>query len=57
MVLYAFVLVYFLCSKKVSLGSSLRPNIFGLGLVARILLLIFILRDLEYSAGSGAKRV
>ena len=57
MVLYAFVLVYFICSANVSLGSRVRPRIFGKGLVARILLFIDRLRDFEYSAGSGVKRV
>ena len=46
-----------MCSEKVSLGSSVRPSILGNGLVARILLLMDILRDLEYSAGTGVKRV
>ena len=57
MVLYAFVLVYFICLVKVSLGSKVRPSIFGKGLVARILLFIPKLRDLEYSVGSWVKRV
>ena len=46
-----------MCSEKVSLGSNVRPSIVGNGLVASRLLLIFILRDFEYSAGSGVKRV
>ena len=49
--------MYFICSANVSLGSSVRPNIFGTGLVARIWLSIYRLRDLEYSAGSEVKRV
>ena len=57
MVLYALVLVYFICSANVSLGSKVSPNIVGKGLVARILLLILRVRDLEYSAGSGVNRV
>ena len=36
---------------------SLGPSIFGNGLVASRLLSIFILKDFEYSAGSGVKRV
>ena len=56
-VLYAFVLVYFICSANVSLGSRVRPSINRKGLVARIWLSICRLRDLEYSAGSGVKRV
>ena len=52
MVLLAFFLVYFMC-----LGSSARPSIFGNGLVASILLLMVILKELDYSAGSGVKRV
>ena len=56
-VLYAFVLVYFMCSAKVILGSRVRPSILGKGLVARILLFMDRLRDFEYSAGSGVKRV
>ena len=46
-----------MCSEKVSFGSRVRPSIFGKGFVARILLLMLRLRDLEYSAGSGVKRV
>ena len=57
MVLYAFVLVYLMCSANVNLGSKVRPNILGKGLVARLLLLILRLSDLEYSAGSGVKSV
>ena len=57
MVLYAFVLVNLICSAKVSFGSRVRPSILGNGFVARILLLMLRLRDLEYSAGSGVKRV
>ena len=47
-VLYAFIFVYFMCSAKASLGSRVRPGIFGKGLVARILLLMVRLRDFEY---------
>ena len=57
MVLYAFVLVYFMCSAKVSLWSRVRPSIFGKGLVARMLLFMVRLRDFEYSARSGVNRV
>ena len=57
MVLYAFVFVNLICSEKVSFGSMVRPRILGNGFVARILLLMLKLRDLEYSAGSGVKRV
>ena len=57
MVLYAFDLVYLMCSAKVSFGSRVRPRIVGKGFVARMLLLMLSLRDLEYSAGSGVKRV
>ena len=46
-----------MCSAKVSLGSRVRPRIFGKGLVASILLFMDRLRDFEYSAGSGVKRV
>ena len=46
-----------MCSEKVSFGSRVRPSIIGKGFVARILLLMLRLRDLEYSAGSGVKRV
>ena len=46
-----------MCSAKVSLGSRVRPKIFGKGLVARMLLFMVRLRDFEYSAGSGVKRV
>ena len=35
----------------------MRPSILGNGFVARILLLMFKLRDLEHSAGSRLKRV
>ena len=55
MVSQAFVFVYFMCSEKVSLGSSVRPSILGNGLVASILMLMVILKDLEYSEGSGIK--
>ena len=55
MVQYALVLVYLIYSANVSLGSEVRSSIFGEGLVVRILL--FMLRDLEYPAGSGLKRV
>ena len=57
MVLYAFVLVNLICSAKVSFGLRVRPRILGNGFVARILLLMLKLRDLEYSAGLGVKRV
>ena len=56
-VLYALVFVYFICSEKVSFGSKVRPSIVGKGLVAKMLLLMVRLRDFEYSAGSGVKRV
>ena len=35
----------------------MRPSILGNGYVAMILLLMLMLRDFEYSAGSGVKRV
>ena len=57
MVLNAFVFVYFMCAAKVSLGSKVRPRIVGNGLVAMILLFMEMLRDFEYSAGSGVNRV
>ena len=57
MVLCAFVLVNLICSAKMSFESRVRPSILGNGFVARILLLMLRLRDLEYSAGSGVKRV
>ena len=57
MVLYGLVLLNFICSVKVSLWFKVRLSIFGKRLVARILLFMFILRDLEYLAGSGVKRV
>ena len=53
----ALVFVYLICSAKVSLGSKVRPRILGNGFVAMILWLMVILRDFEYSAGSGVKRV
>ena len=56
-VLYALVFVYLTCSAKVSLGSKVRPNILGNGFVVRILLFMVKLRDFEYSAESGVKRV
>ena len=46
-----------MCSAKVGLGSRVRPRILGNGLVARILLFIWRLSDLEYSAGSGVSKV
>ena len=57
MVLYAFVFVYLMWAAKLILGSRVRPRIFGNGLVASILLFMDRLRDFEYSAGSGVKRV
>ena len=39
------------------LGSRVRPSIFGKGLVTRMFLFIWRLRDLEYSAGSGVKEL
>ena len=57
MVLYAFAFVYLMCAAKLSLGSKVRPSILGNGYVAMILLLMLMLRDFEYSAGSGVKRV
>ena len=45
MVLHAFVLLYLICSAKVSFGSRARLNIFGNGLVARIKFFVFKLRD------------
>ena len=56
-VLYALVFVYFMCSANVSLGSRVRPRIFGNRLVASIVLFMDRLRDFEYSAGSGVNRV
>ena len=50
-VLYGLVLVYLICSEKVSFGSRVGPNIFGKGLEARMLLLMVM--DAEYSAGPG----
>ena len=49
--------MYFICSENVIFGSKLRPSILGKGFVARMLLSMLRLRDLEYSAGSGVKRV
>ena len=46
-----------MCVEKVSFGSKLRPRIKGKGLVASRSLFIERLSDLEYSAGSGVKRV
>ena len=46
-----------MCVEKVSFGSKLRPRIMGKGLVASRSLFIERLSDLEYSAGSGVKRV
>ena len=57
MVLYALVFVYLMCSAKFNLGSKVRPSMLGNGYVAMTLLLMLMLRDLEYSAGSGVKRV
>ena len=57
MVLYAFAFVYLMCSAKFNLGSKVRPSILGNGYVAMILLLMLMLRDFEYSAGSGVKSV
>ena len=49
--------MYLICLENFSLGSKVRPRIIGKGLVARMLLLIRRLSDLEYSAGSGENRV
>ena len=46
-----------MCSAKVSLGSKFRPSVLGKGFVVSWLSSIVRLRDLEYSAGSGVKRV
>ena len=39
------------------LRSRVRPSIFGEGLVTRMMLFIWRLRDSEYSAGSGVKEL
>ena len=46
-----------MCSGNVNFGSKLRPNLFGGGLVARMLLFLFRLKDSDYLVGSGANRV
>ena len=46
-----------MCSAEGSLGSGVRPSIFGKGLVTRMLLFIWRLRGLEYLAGSGVKEL
>ena len=57
MVLYALVLANSLCSANVSFGSKNGHKILGKKFVTRMLLAMLRLRDLEYSAGSGVKRV
>ena len=53
----ALAFVCYRCSEYVSFVSSVTPRIFGCVSVFRVLLLIFNCSFLEYSAGSGVKRV
>ena len=46
-----------MCFERESLRLRVRPKISGNGLVAWILLFIWILRDWEYSAGSDENKV
>lgn len=55
--LVAFSLVILMCSLKLSLGSRVRPRIFGFLTVGMVVLLIERFRVMSYSAGSGVKRV
>ena len=56
-VLSALVLVCFMCSLYVSLGSCVSPRILGLLVVGRMVWSIVRFRLLLYSAGSGVNRV
>ena len=61
-VLYVCVLdalneVLSVCLLYVSLGSRVRPSIFGCVFMSSVLLLTNIFSCLFYSAGSGVKRV
>ena len=49
--------MFFMCCEKLSLGSRVMPSIVGNLLVASRLLLIDKCSVVEYSAGSGVKRV
>ena len=53
----AFCVVLVMCFEKLSLGSSVRPSIFGFGSVGRVSLSILKESFLLYSAGSGVNRV
>ena len=57
MVFEALFLVFLTCSEKVNFGSSVMPSMVGNLLVLSILLLMVSCRVVEYSAGSGVKRV
>ena len=46
-----------MCYKNFNFGSKVKARILGKGFVARGLLFILRLRDLEYSAGSGLNKV
>ena len=53
----ALVEEFSMCLLKVSLGSRVSPRIFGWVSVGRVMLSIFSLSCLLYSAGSGVNRV
>ncbi len=46
-----------MCCVNVSLGSSVRPSIFGYFVVGRVMLLMWSERVVSYSAVSGVKSV
>ena len=56
-VLRALVVVISMCLLYVSLGSRVRPSIFGLMLMGSVMLSICSSSCVLYSAGSGVKRV
>ena len=56
-VLRAFVVVIHMCLLYVSLGSRVSPSIFGLMFMGSVVLSICRASCVQYSAGSGVKRV
>lgn len=53
----AFPTVFWMCLLNVNFGSKVRPRIFGSFMVGSVVLLIWSLSVVLYSAGSGVKRV
>ena len=57
MVLCASVVAISMCLWYVSLGSRIRPSIFGLIFMGSVILSIYRSSCVLYSAGSGVERV